>query len=76
MEVSTVTRKGQVTIPARIRRQLGIEEGDRVAFIEEGDRIVVRAADNDVEAAFGLLKATKSVGLGAMDEAIRRRGDR
>lgn len=76
MESSAVTRKGQVTIPARIRRRLGIKEGDRVAFVDEGDRIVLRPAENDIAAAFGLLKAKKSVGLEAMDEAIRRRGSR
>lgn len=28
----TVTRKGQITFPAEMRRTLGIEEGDRVVF--------------------------------------------
>ena len=30
--VSTVTRKGQVTIPIEIRRRLGIHEGDQIEF--------------------------------------------
>ena len=29
---STVTRKGQVTVPIEIRRALGIKQGDRVVF--------------------------------------------
>jgi AbrB family looped-hinge helix DNA binding protein len=29
---SVVTRKGQITIPAEIRRALNIKEGDKVAF--------------------------------------------
>ncbi len=29
---STVTRKGQVTVPIEIRRVLGIKQGDRVIF--------------------------------------------
>ena len=30
--VSVITRKGQVTVPADIRRVLGLKVGDRVAF--------------------------------------------
>jgi AbrB family looped-hinge helix DNA binding protein len=33
--ISTVTRKGQVTIPIEIRRRLGIHEGDQVEFVQE-----------------------------------------
>jgi AbrB family looped-hinge helix DNA binding protein len=37
--ISTVTRKGQVTIPIEIRRRLGISEGDQVEFVEENGKI-------------------------------------
>jgi len=76
MATSTVTRKGQVTIPAEVRRRLGLRRGDRVAFLEEDDRIVLKPVESDVEAAFGLVKAKKSVSLRAMDEAIRARAGR
>jgi AbrB family looped-hinge helix DNA binding protein len=39
-----VTSKGQVTIPIEMRRKLGIKNGDKVVFIEEGDRIVIANA--------------------------------
>ena len=29
---STITSKGQVTIPAEVRKQLGLTEGDRIVF--------------------------------------------
>ena len=29
---STVTSKGQITIPAEVRKRLGLREGDHVAF--------------------------------------------
>jgi AbrB family looped-hinge helix DNA binding protein len=32
---STITRKGQVTIPKAIRDRLGVEEGEKVLFICE-----------------------------------------
>ena len=41
--VSTVTRKGQVTIPVELRRQLDIHEGDLVEFTARDDTIQVRS---------------------------------
>ena len=32
---STVTSKGQVTIPVEVRQHLGLEQGDKVLFIIE-----------------------------------------
>lgn len=37
--MATVTRKGQVTIPAATRKAAGLEPGDRVLFLVEGERI-------------------------------------
>ena len=31
--LSTVTRKGQVTIPAEVRRHLGVKTNEKVAFV-------------------------------------------
>ncbi|HBI15594.1 MAG TPA: AbrB family transcriptional regulator [Desulfobulbaceae bacterium] len=39
--ISTVTTKGQVTIPKRIRDILGINPHDKVDFIQEGKKIVL-----------------------------------
>lgn len=40
-----VMSKGQVTIPKDVRRVLGVESGDKVTFIVEGDVVrVVNAA--------------------------------
>jgi len=35
----TVTSKGQVTIPARLRKELGILEGERLLVVREGNAI-------------------------------------
>jgi AbrB family looped-hinge helix DNA binding protein len=37
-----VGRRGQITIPRDIRRQLGIQEGDTITLIPEGDQAVLR----------------------------------
>jgi AbrB family looped-hinge helix DNA binding protein len=42
--VVKVTRNYQVTIPAEVRRRLGIKAGDRVVVEVEGDKIVIRKA--------------------------------
>jgi antitoxin PrlF len=39
--ISTVTTKGQVTIPVSIRKKYGLGPNDRVDFITEGDRIIL-----------------------------------
>ena len=39
---TTVTTKGQVTIPKQLRDRFGIRPGDRVEMAEEGGRVVLR----------------------------------
>jgi AbrB family looped-hinge helix DNA binding protein len=41
-ETSVVTTKGQLVIPARLRRRFGIKKGTTICFLEEGGRIVVQ----------------------------------
>jgi|SRR5271163_5064070 len=36
-----ITSKGQITIPAKVRRALGVREGDAVVFEQDGDTIRV-----------------------------------
>ena len=46
MEVATMTSKGQITIPVAVRKQLKLQQGDKVVFIEDdqGVRILNAAA--------------------------------
>lgn len=41
-EFSTVTTKGQLVIPAKLRRKFGIRKGTKVAFTEENHRLVLQ----------------------------------
>jgi antitoxin PrlF len=34
---STITSKGQVTIPAEVRKHLGLKQGDKVSFVIEDE---------------------------------------
>ena len=61
MESTTMTSKGQVTIPKAVRQQLGLRQGSRVAFVVEGDHAVLRPAvpDRAVPASgFGMVKVS------------------
>lgn len=40
-ETVTVTSKGQITIPSRLRRELRIVEGERILLILEGNAIKI-----------------------------------
>ena len=41
MELAKITTKGQITIPVEIRKKLHLKPGDKVLFIEEGNKITV-----------------------------------
>jgi AbrB family looped-hinge helix DNA binding protein len=73
MPSATITSKGQITIPKAVRDQLGLREGDRVAFRVVGDgRVVVEPETIDLLDLAGILKPRrKGVTLADMDEAIR-----
>ena len=44
MELAKITSKGQITIPIAIRKHLGVKEGDKIMFIQEGDKVVMMNA--------------------------------
>jgi AbrB family looped-hinge helix DNA binding protein len=41
-DVATVTSKGQLVIPSKLRRKYSIKEGTQVAFLEEENRLVLQ----------------------------------
>jgi AbrB family looped-hinge helix DNA binding protein len=57
--VSIVTRKGQVTVPVKIRHALGIKEGDKVAFVLEGSEARLKPTASYVERTKGVVKTNQ-----------------
>lgn len=55
MELAKVTSKGQITIPVEIRRKLGIKDGDKVLFMENGSRIYM------MNSSMGVLREASEV---------------
>jgi antitoxin PrlF len=69
---STVTVKGQVTIPKEARDHLGLKPGDRVKFFMQPDGHVVILPKLPVSALKGLLRTSKRASLADMDAAIAK----
>jgi antitoxin PrlF len=55
MTHSTITSKGQTTLPALIRRALRLKAGDRISYELHGDSVVIRPQPGAM-AVFGALK--------------------
>ncbi|MFZ1389774.1 MAG: AbrB/MazE/SpoVT family DNA-binding domain-containing protein [Thiolinea sp.] len=72
--VSTVTQKGQVTIPKNMRDSLHLMTGDKVEFaLNERGEIVIKPLTRKVAEVAGLLskyKKSKPVTVEMMNEAI------
>ena len=76
MPKSTMTSKGQVTIPKSVRERLGLEPGVVLEFLEDpsGNLVLRKAANGD--GALGILRhlaPSRPVSVEEMHEAIRRR---
>jgi antitoxin PrlF len=72
---TTLTSKGQITLPRRVREHLGVHTGDAVDFIIGSDgEVRVRAGEVDIAELKGLLRqpGRRPVSLDEMDAAIRR----
>lgn len=41
MYIAKIGRRGQITLPRAIRRSTGIQEGDRVVFLPQGNQILI-----------------------------------
>ena len=62
MDTAYVTTKGQLVIPARIRRKLGIKPGTKVCFVERGGEILFQPVTKEyIRSVCGMLKSTASV---------------
>ena len=76
MTAATITSKGQITIPADVRKALQVEVGDRLEFVEIAPgRFEVIAATRSVTELRGMFgKSAKRVSIADMNKAIAARG--
>lgn len=81
MPKSTLTSKGQVTIPKPIRERLGLKTGDLLEFRcnDEGQVVLMPVGESAVDRVSGLLRELapkRPVTVEEMQQAIRRRARR
>ena len=56
MYISTITQKGQVTIPIAIRKQLGLKTGEKIYFEEKGEDVILKSLSDTVDKLAGSLQ--------------------
>jgi AbrB family looped-hinge helix DNA binding protein len=72
MEITSVTSKGQVTIPKEVRQQLGIRQGSRIEFALVGDHVEMRVRSSPTgvpDSGFGMLKSRRAAVPADIDPA-------
>ena len=72
MPTATLTSKGQITVPIEVRKDLGVETGDRIEFVKVSQgQFAIMAATNSVRQLRGLVsKPAKPVSIEEMNAAI------
>ena len=77
MITGTISSKGQVTIPKKIRELLKVETSDKIIFIPlEDGKVVITSKQNPATALFGMLKhrrPARPVSLKKMESAIQKK---
>jgi len=68
MITTTITKKGQVTIPISVRKALGVKPRDRVVFLPKGKDFIVRPTINFLSLR-GSIKSRKKFDIKAMEKA-------
>jgi AbrB family looped-hinge helix DNA binding protein len=72
IQTAKITSKGQVTLPLAIRKALGLQEGDRVAFVEKNGRFELA---NSNEMAFQKVRdafdgEAEKLGINNIDDVV------
>lgn len=70
MHLSTITSKGQITIPADMRRTLDLHPGDIVAFEPMDNKLLIFKKKDDITQAFGMFRVDKDISLADIQKAI------
>jgi AbrB family looped-hinge helix DNA binding protein len=73
MAASTITSKGQITVPKAVRERLALQPGDRLSFIIHDDgTVTVEAETVDLTSLRGVVKSGgRHVSVEQMDDAIK-----
>lgn len=70
--MSTITKKGQVTIPKPFRDNLQIKEGDSLVFELKGDMLILKKMKSKSILSLGGIAKGRKVGIGAEREFTKK----
>jgi len=74
VETSIVTVKGQIVVPANIRRKFGIKKGTKIAFIEQHGKLFIQPLDKSYfESLAGVLGTEGKLLKSLMEDKKRER---
>lgn len=74
METSIVTVKGQIVVPAKIRKKFGIKKGTKIAFIEQNGKLFIQPLDKGYfESLAGVLGTDGDMLKSLMEDKKRER---
>ena len=76
MQTTRITTKGQITIPAAIRRKLDLKPGEQMGFSIKDEKIILQAVPSNIEDSFGLVSGKQSVSLADMEQIISKQGSK
>ena len=76
MTTATISSKGQITVPADVRRALHVDVGNRVEFVEiEPGKYEFAAATRSITELKGMFgKAKRAISIEEMNRAIAAQG--
>jgi AbrB family looped-hinge helix DNA binding protein len=74
MEEATMTSKGQIVVPAKLRRRYGLKPGVKVYFIERDNEILFQPLTKEaIQSVHGMLASETSVTKELLKERARDR---
>jgi antitoxin PrlF len=75
MPTSTLTSKGQITIPKQVRDQLHLKKGSRLEFsVDPSGRVILQPLNSDFRTLRGMIRSKRKrpVSIAEMNHAIAR----
>ena len=71
MITSKIGRRGQLTLPRSVRNWLGLQEGDKVAFVRRGDEIILHPLSKTLLDLRGSIPVEEPQDFDSVREQIR-----
>jgi AbrB family looped-hinge helix DNA binding protein len=72
MSATKVGRRGQITLPKKVRKWLDISEGDRIIFLREGDEVKIKPIRRTLLDLRGVIQVSEPQDFDAIRQKVIR----